>query len=360
MTIIACAGQICTALGDRDQTWQALCAGRSGLQSVHLDNFPAAWPVAACAVDGDFGSKARLDALLTDLLNDLPVLPPKTLVLCATTKAAPDELLDSAVEPAAQPYHLADLLKTRLGKGTEVETISAACASGTLAIIQGAMRLEAGECEAVLVIGVDLISRFVLAGFASLQALSSTGCRPFADSRDGLSLGEGAGWVLLAGEDVAKDHGFSAQARLSGWGTACDATHITAPCRHASGLIATLQQCTQQGELAVGAINAHGTGTIYNDAMELTAFAQLWSDPLPVHSVKGAIGHCLGGAGVIEAVIALDSLRHGCIPPTIGFDGAAQCPVTISGNSCQQLLSPAIITCNSGFGGINAAILFEK
>ncbi len=359
MTIIACDGQIITALGDRHQTWQGLCQGQTGLAAVQPHGFQSAWPVAACDLEGELGSPQRLASLLDRLVATLPSLPAQTPVICATTKAAPDELLDGEAGLVAQPFHLAGLVRQRLAWAGQVDTVSAACASGTLAIIQAAMRLEAGECRAVLVLGLDLVSRFVLAGFASLQALSTGGCRPFDAGRDGLSLGEGGGWLLLATEDGAHDLGLPGQARLAGWGTACDATHITAPCRQASGLIATIGQITRQGQLPVGAINAHGTGTLYNDAMELTAFGHQWSSPPPVHSVKGAIGHCLGGAGVIETVIALDSLAAGHIPPTHGFRSVAQGSVAISGTACLQLEGPSILTINSGFGGINAGVLLD-
>ncbi len=356
MTIAICGGQIITALGNRQQSWDGLCAGRSGLTQLELAGFGQQWPIAVCDLPGAIGSEERLQSLLSQLLADVPNLPAASSIICATTKGAADELLTSG-QPTGQPYDLAALLKERFSGVGQVDTVSAACASGTLAIIQGAMRLAAGECEVVLVIGLDLVSRFVLAGFASLQALSASGCRPFADDRDGLSLGEGGGWLLLAKEETAHGLGLAVQAHLTGWGTACDATHITAPCRHASGLIATLQQIIGQGEGQVGGINAHGTGTNYNDAMELTAFNKLFPASLPVHSVKGGIGHCLGGAGVIEAVIALESLHHNKIPPTVGFNGVAQSQVGISGQHCQPLLHPAIISCNSGFGGINAGVM---
>lgn len=359
MTIIVAHGQIVTALGDRQQTWQGLCQGRTGLRPLQPPGFHDPWPVALCALDGELGSPRRLASLLEALLATVPALPARTPVICATTKAAPDELLAGAPDLVAQAPHLAALLRRRLAWAGEVETVSAACASGTLAIMQAAMRLEAGECQAVLVVGLDLVSRFVLAGFASLQALSASGCRPFDARRDGLSLGEGGGWLLLATLEGAGELGLAPSARLAGWGTACDATHITAPCRYGSGLIAALQQATRQGRLPVGAINAHGTGTLYNDAMELTAFTHQWQSPPPVYSVKGALGHCLGGAGVIESVLCLDSLASGHIPPTTGFRAGADSMVPISGTACQPLLAPSILTCNSGFGGINAAILFE-
>ncbi|MFN2366681.1 MAG: beta-ketoacyl synthase, partial [Desulfurivibrionaceae bacterium] len=97
-----------------------------------------------------------------------------------------------------------------------------------------------------------------------------------------------------------------------------DAGHITAPCREATGLLRALDLCTEGGSQPVGAVNAHGTGTRFNDAMEIKAFRHHLAGGIPVHSVKGAIGHCLGAAGVIEAALAVKSLAEGRIPPTVG------------------------------------------
>jgi 3-oxoacyl-(acyl-carrier-protein) synthase len=110
----------------------------------------------------------------------------------------------------------------------------------------------------------------------------------------------------------------------------------------------------------VGGINAHGTGTVFNDAMEMYAFSQLWATPPPFHSVKGAIGHCLGAAGIIESAIAIKSLHEGKIPPTVGLERPeARIAKVIAGEAALPLTSGSILTCNSGFGGINAALLFD-
>ena len=112
----------------------------------------------------------------------------------------------------------------------------------------------AGECENVLVVGVDLVSRFVLSGFTSLKALSASSCKPFDVRRDGLSLGEGAGWILLSGVESFRQSLWSLTARIDSWGIACDASHITAPCMQASGLIAALKQVIHKSEVPIGGI----------------------------------------------------------------------------------------------------------
>ena len=359
--VVTVAANVLTCLGDLDATWSGLLSCQSGLVLQQMNGFDNKWPLGL--IDGlhePIGSNQRLEILFDRLFQTLPDLPENTSLICATTKGAVDELLDCRNPCSGQPWHLAGQLSERLNLKGETHTVSAACASGTIAIIQGAMRIAAGECENVLVVGVDLVSRFVLSGFAGLKALSLKGCRPFDVGRDGLSLGEGAGWVLLSSEDNVCWTPGSMTAEITGWGISCDASHITAPCRNASGLIASLEQTASGIRTEVGGINAHGTGTIHNDAMELVAFSRVYNKyhtPIPVCSVKGAIGHCLGAAGVIEIALSLKCLNDAILPPTVGLVDAADSTVALAGKSPLPLLYPSILSCNSGFGGINAAVL---
>lgn len=351
-----------TALGNGEATWQGLLAGRSGLRTDPRAGLPDPRPVGMVAeLPAPIGTDQRLRALLDRLLATIPILPPQTALFCATTKGAVDELLSGPGPWPGQPQALSGYLGRQLGlNGGDHLVTSGACASGTIAVMQAAMRLRAGECRAALVVGVDLLSRFVLEGFASLQALSAHGCRPFDTARDGLSLGEGGGWILLTTAAEAASRRWPILAQLSGFGISCDASHITAPCRNASGLIRTLRQATANGQKKVGGINAHGTGTSYNDAMELLAFSRVWESSPPVHSVKGAIGHCLGAAGVIEAAIAVRSLAEGVLPPTVGLRRGENAAIPMHGSTPLPLIAPSVLSCNSGFGGINAALLFSK
>ncbi|MFN2369312.1 MAG: hypothetical protein ABR605_10285 [Desulfurivibrionaceae bacterium] len=139
-----------------------------------------------------------------------------------------------------------------------------------------------------------------------------------------------------------------------------DAGHITAPCREATGLLRALDLCTEGGSQPVGAVNAHGTGTRFNDAMEIKAFRHHLAGGIPVHSVKGAIGHCLGAAGVIEAALAVKSLAEGRIPPTVGLVEPDPEMINPAGARPFDLVYPSILSCNSGFGGINAALLLHS
>lgn len=350
-----------TALGDLADTWRGLESGRSALAPGVLAGELGVWPVGVLPnISAPFGSFARLEEIIDKVVAQLPPVPAETGLIISTTRGAADELFGA--EPwSGQPWDLGQLVAGKIGLRGPVATVSAACASGTIALIDAAQRLKSTPgVEAFLVLGIDLLSAFVTSGFAKLHALAKDKCRPFDSGRDGLALGEGGGALMVTTLSAARRSDRPILARVKGWGVSGDAGHITAPCREARGLIRALGQCTAGGGYPVGAINAHGTGTTFNDAMEIKAFADLFGNLVPFHSIKGAVGHCLGAAGVIEAAIALKSLAVGRIPPTVGLREPEDNRGNISGAKSLELVHPSIISCNSGFGGINAAVLLEK
>jgi len=352
-----------TPLGNLEETWQGLMAGRSALASGPFAGSLGKWPVGAVRdLDGTVGRADRQEHLVRKVLGELAEIPTEAGLVLSTTKGAVDELLDDTGGAwTGQPWSLGREIAEIAGLRGRVSTVSAACASGTLAIIDAAQRLRNNSAEkVVLVFGIDILSSFVVSGFSLLRALTPDQCRPFDQQRDGLALGEGAAALLLTTSAEAKKRNWPVLAVVDHWGVSCDAGHITAPCRNASGLLRALAICTDGGQRPVGAINAHGTGTKYNDAMEIKAFIDTWSDNIPFHSVKGAIGHCLGAAGVIEAAIAVTSLGEGVIPPTVGMRDAEQGLASVKGRQAQELRYPSVLSCNSGFGGINAAVLFSQ
>jgi len=160
-------------------------------------------------------------------------------------------------------------------------------------------------------------------GFSALKALSPFPCRPFDRDRKGLSLGEGAAALLLMNAARARRENRNQLGTVLGWGIANDATHITAPAKSGRGLVLAIDQALRSANRKpeeITAISAHGTGTVYNDLTELTAFRQVFGQrKMPIYSIKGAIGHTLGAAGGIEIILGLKSLSNRMIPPTIGF-----------------------------------------
>ncbi len=360
-----------TALGHGvDALWDGLSAGRTGLAPVRrfaTDGYLSSMAGCIPALDAE-RPDSRLDALVQMLFDGIHLIAADTMLFTATTKAGIDQLERSVRQQRTAldrilGHQVADWIGDRLGLKGARRNISAACASGTIALALGASCIEQGEAESVLVCGLDLVSEFVYSGFSALHALSENVCRPFDVDRDGLLLGEGAAFLLLESGrrcQRAKHHSLG---RVAGWGIASDAHHITAPSRTGEGLVLAIRQALDHAGLPpaeVAAVNAHGTGSVYNDAMELTAFNALF-DPLPpLHSVKGAIGHTMGACGVIEALAGLCSLKYNCIPPTVGLRTPEPRALTCVSAEAQAISGDYLLTTNSGFGGINASIVLQR
>jgi 3-oxoacyl-[acyl-carrier-protein] synthase II len=163
--------------------------------------------------------------------------------------------------------------------------------------------------------------------------------------------------------DTARREGIRGIGSVVGWGAANDATHVTAPARDGCGLVQAVRRAMAKASIGpddIAAINAHGTGTVYNDAMESTAFEAVFgSRPVPLNSIKGAIGHTLGAAGGIEAAVALRSLADRTLPPTAGFREPMEKCVFSVRPFPQPIGSACLLSTNSGFGGINAALILK-
>jgi len=250
-----------------------------------------------------------------------------------------------------------------------VSTVSVACASGAAALGLGAEWIRSGDADLVLAGGADAISPFVFSGFDALRALSTTAARPFDALRDGLTLGDGAGFLLLEEEEHARRRGAAILARFSGYGSASDAQHMTRPDREGRGLVRAIEAALlQAGRTAsdVGFVSAHGTGTTFNDAMEEAALAHVlgalaWT--VPVNGIKGAIGHTLGAAGALEAVLSVLVLARQLVPPTAGHAASrADSPLAVV--SGRQLVPARPVTValstSAAFGGTNAALVLER
>jgi 3-oxoacyl-[acyl-carrier-protein] synthase II len=258
---------------------------------------------------------------------------------------------------------LVDKIAKRFSLETPGYNVNAACASSTLAVARAAAMISAGVTDAVLVYAADLVSEFVFSGFSALQALSDQPCRPFDRQRNGLTLGEAGVALLLTSEECAAQQNEEPLAVVAGWGVANDAHHVTAPARDGCGLILACQQALAKAAVEsadIAAINAHGTGTIYNDAMELTAFSEIFGDSLPpVHGMKGSLGHCLGAAGGVEIAVACRALQEQQIPGTVGCTDPEAAARGKIGEKPQPISGDFILCSNSGFGGINATVILQ-
>ncbi|NQV02493.1 MAG: hypothetical protein HQ542_07595, partial [Bacteroidia bacterium] len=237
--------------------------------------------------------------------------------------------------------------------------ISNACISGIVALMTAFRYLQAGMYDLAIVSGGDILSEFVISGFHSFQSISPTPCRPYDASRDGLSLGEGAGTMILTTE---KENQSTNLVRISGAATSNDANHISGPSRTGEELSFAIHNVMKEAGLSasdVGFINAHGTATPFNDEMESKAIALAGLLEVPVNSLKGFWGHTLGAAGVIESVAAVQSLQEQQLIKTAGFESlGVQEPILVIANNEEKKMKSCLKTA-SGFGGCNAAIIFE-
>lgn len=242
-----------------------------------------------------------------------------------------------------------------------IQVVSSACASSTVALALAAAAIRKGEISCALVAGCDAVSEFVLSGFSALMAVDADGAKPFDAERRGVTLGEAAAFALLMSRGRAEREGRPALGLVNGWGMTCDANHLTGPSRDGKPLsdavLAALRMaaCTSDDVVAVC---AHGTGTVYNDQMEMLAFSRVFaSRRVPVFSVKGGMGHTLGAAGLAEVLLALEFLRHGKVPATVGLRRAyADAAGWVTESVAPVQSSGVILTTNSGFGGTNAAV----
>jgi 3-oxoacyl-[acyl-carrier-protein] synthase II len=364
--------QAVTGLGpDLESLWQGVLAGRSAIRP--LTRFATGRYLSGNAswIEGlePVGGRSRINPLLAQLAEGFGPLPDGCSLITASTKGSVDamERLQAGLECDPTEIPIAGLLHriaTRFGIDNPGININAACASSTIAVARGASLIAAGKADAVLVVCLDLVSEFVFSGFSALQALSPGVCRPFDRHRDGLTLGEGAAALLLMSRERAAREGRPELGIVAGWGAANDATHITAPARDACGLIQSVRQALVRAGIEPGqiaAVSAHGTATPYNDQMELTAFRALFGEcNLPVHSVKGSIGHTLGAAGGIEIALGLRCLEAGIMPPTVGLQEPEEAGVGLVSASPQPIRGSYLLSTNSGFGGVNAALILRR
>jgi len=247
-----------------------------------------------------------------------------------------------------------------------LQIISNACASGANAIGQAYETLRLGQVERVLTGGYDALCHLTFAGFDSLQALSPASCRPFDAGRNGLTLGEGAAVLTLETLEAARARGAEILGEIIGYGAATDTHHLTQPHPEGNAALAAMQAaCARAGitPAQVDYVNAHGTATPQNDATETAAinrWAGVQAARLPVSSTKAGIGHLLGAAGAVEAVVCLMALQGQWLPPELSLetpDPACQFPLVRQPTDAKLDIA---LSNSFGFGGANATLLFRR
>ena len=265
-----------------------------------------------------------------------------------------------------QPQVQGRMVLDALGVNGSVTIISNACASGSNAIGHAWDSIRRGQTQCVLAGGYDALSELVFSGFAALQSLSPTLCRPFDARRDGLALGEGAAVLALESLGHATRRDAAILGELIGYGTSIDQHHLTQPHPQGNTALAVMRQACAAARVApedVDYINAHGTGTPLNDISEAIAISH-WAGgraaTLPVSSTKASIGHLLGGAGAAGAVVCLMALREQWLPAQAAFetpDPACRFPVLHEPRDAQV----NVVLANAfGFGGVNATLILRR
>jgi 3-oxoacyl-[acyl-carrier-protein] synthase-1 len=289
---------------------------------------------------------------------------PATILIISTTKGNIDllENRNKFIFPHKRLYlwELGRIIQKFFGFFNAPIIISNACISGIVALMTASRFLQAGIYDHAVVTGGDLASEFVISGFQSFQALSPAPCKPFDLNRCGLSLGEGCGTMVVSLQPPASD---AAIVHIAGAATTNDANHISGPSRTGEELAGAIDRAMKQaGALPseTGYICAHGTGTQFNDEMESKAIGMSGLQDVPVNSLKGYWGHTLGAAGIIESVAAIASMKNNILFHSTGFEtnGVSVALNVISGNHPADIRS--CLKTASGFGGCNAAIIYQK
>jgi 3-oxoacyl-(acyl-carrier-protein) synthase len=372
MRVVLGPADVVTAYGwGLEALWSGLMSGETAIGPVARlaeRGFPTTIAAVVPGLEPAAG-ETRAWAMLRRLLAPLAgTLEERMPVILATTVGEIERLEQAVLEgraeaaAAANPAELLARIQGLLGLRGRGMVVSAACASSAAALTRAAAMVRRGEARQVLVVTCDAVSEFVYSGFTSLLSLAEQPARPFDADRSGLTLGEAAAWAMVSTEEAAGDW----SAAICGWGNTSDAMHMTAPDAEGKGLVrAIAKACAMAGRTAedIDLIAAHGTATVYSDAMEMAAFRASVRRPVPVFSVKGGVGHTLGAAGLVQVLVAARALALGVVPPNVGLQEPEE---AASGwASGQAVPLPAVgrrwaaLSTNSGFGGVNTALLLE-
>jgi len=244
------------------------------------------------------------------------------------------------------------------------QVIANACASGTNALGHAFQCIRSGRYQRVLAGGYDALCELVFVGFDSLQAATPDKCRPFDANRSGMVLGEGAAVLALEDWESAQNRGADILAEITGYGISTDNHHLTQPDPSGIGPRLAMEQALRSSGLKaeqIDYINAHGTATRFNDAAEGKAIQELFPSRVPISSTKSMMGHSLGAAGAIEAIVCLLAIQHDFLPPNINFSSPdPDIGLDIVANEARPHQVRTALSNSFGFGGTNASIVLQS
>ncbi len=305
---------------------------------------------------------------ISDVLknSEVDLADSRTLIILATLKGNMDLIERNNRLPAIEPdrvylWKWGAFLGSFFNASNRPLVVSNACISGLLAILIGSRLIKAGGYDHVIATGGDILTEFAVSGFQSFQSISPRPCKPFDAAREGLSLGEGCGTIVLS-----RDHsicGIPDKIVVAGGACTNDAHHISGPLRTGESFYVAIRRALEEASLNpwdIDYISAHGTGTDYYDETEAKALSWAGLESVPVNSFKGYFGHTLGAAGIVESALAIASMRNNELYRSAGFEnpGTSQ-PIAILTNHAVKEVNCCLKTA-SGFGGCNAAAIFKK
>lgn len=283
-------------------------------------------------------------------------------LIISTTKGNIDVLDSHSGFPKKRAYldELGKTISNFFNFKNEALVLSNACVSGILAISVAKRFILQKKFKHVFIVGGDLVTKFILSGFNSFQALSAESCKPYDENRIGINLGEVAAAVLATS---SKENLVEEAVEILGDATQNDANHISGPSRTGEGLYRSIKRALKESEMQpreIDYISAHGTATIFNDEMEAIAFNRLGMEEIPLNSLKGYFGHTLGASGLIETIISMHALNRNLLIESKGYtDHGVSKPLNVIQKNTQTQLTTFLKTA-SGFGGCNTAVVFRK
>ena len=379
---LVAAGAVTPFGADLDAFWSGLVTGSDGISAIER------FPVDDLRVGrggeikklrplpGARRIRCRATLLLLAAAEDLLAraaigAEPERIAVVLGTALGGVEELERALAPGGRPRHAVDALydspahalARRLGARGPVMTVGAACAAGATALGTGADLLRGDVVDVVIAGGYDALCRFVMRGFDALRSLTRERVRPFDKRRSGLLLGEAAALVLMTREGERPGPRLG---RLLGHASASDGSHIAAPDANGRGLELAARTALDEAGLTpadVEFVSAHGTGTLVNDRIEADVLRRVLgrrASEIPVNSIKASVGHTMGAAAALEAVMCLMAGREGIVPKTLGLeepDPACELDHVIgSPRAARPRIS---LSTSLGFGGCNAALVLE-
>lgn len=319
---------------------------------------------AALRSEGNFTRLEKM--MLTSLSNvtqasKIPLTKRVGLII-STTKGNIDVLDKNSKFPKESAYlsALGHVIKDFFKFKNDAIVVSNACVSGVLSVAVAKRYIKQGIYDHVFIVSGDIVTKFILSGFNSFQALSNDPCKPYCKNRSGINIGEVAASVLVTNSKI----GLAEEAvTILGEGSCNDANHISGPSRTGEGLFRSIKSALKEADVSpdsIDYISAHGTATPFNDEMEAIAFNRLGLQDVPLNSLKGYFGHTLGASGLLESIIGMHSLYNNTLYTSLGFEelGVSK-PLNIITKTTTKKMNIFLKTA-SGFGGSNLAAIFKK